>query len=284
MNRDDELLAQAESVVYKQLEGDVELKAHVYFPAGERIGGKRPAMLFFFGSGFDSGSITQFAPQALYFASRGAVTVLIDYRTANKHGASPIEAMQDARSAIRWVRFYSQPLGVDPDRVVAVGALAGATIAAAAAMKTDLIDDETDPGEIEGRPNGLVLFNPMIEVTKGGYASDLFVKNDVHLKTAALPNHIDFNLPPMLILHGMSSPLTPSATVEKFVKSMRKKRNHCEFIPFPGRQHSFFNLNVDPWSYDYCNSEIDRFLVGEGFLNASVEVDESDLGEVREIS
>ncbi len=284
MNRDEALLEKAETVAFKQLEDGSELKAHVFFPPGERVGAKRPVMLFFFGSGFDTGRVTQFAPQALYFASRGMVTVLFDYRTSSRHGTTPIEAMQDARTAVRWVRFYGEPLGIDPSRVIAVGALAGGTIAAAAAMKTDLVEDGTDPGDLDGRPDALVLFNPMIEVAKGGYASDLFERHDIPLKAASLPAFIRTGLPPMLILHGTSSPLTPVQAVEKFVKRMRRKRNPCHLIPFEGRQHSFFNLNVDPGTYDYCNAEIDRFLVDQGFLEAPTEETEHELGEVREIS
>ncbi|MCB1229962.1 MAG: alpha/beta hydrolase [Verrucomicrobiae bacterium] len=283
IDRDAELLASAESVVFKQLEQEVGLKAHVFFPDGERRGAKRPALLFFFGSGFDAGRVTQFAPQAMYFASRGAVSILIEYRTSQQHGASPIAAMQDARSAIRWVRFYAEPLGVDPSRVIAAGALAGGTLAAAAAMKSDLPDDETDPTDIDGRPDATVLFSPLLSIGKKGFASEAFERGGVALKEGAIIDLVAKGLPPMLILHGTGDRITPIDTVEKFAHRMRKKKNNCLLIPFEGRQHSFYNLNVDPITYDACNAEIDEFLVGTGFLDPAPEDSAGDVGEVHEM-
>ena len=130
INHDEELLSQAESIVYKQPDDGSDLHAHIYFPPGEREGASRPALVFFFASGWDNGRVSQFAPQALHFANRGAVTILIEYRTRTSHDASPIASMQDARSALRWVRFYSDQLGVDPCRIVAIGALVGSMVLA----------------------------------------------------------------------------------------------------------------------------------------------------------
>ncbi len=283
IDRDAELLASAESVAYKELDDGTSLMSHVFFPAGERVGARRPAILFFFGSGFDTGRVSQFAPHALYFAGRGAVSILVDYRTHQQHGASPIEAMQDARSAIRWVRFYAGPLGVDPARVIVAGALGGGTIAATAGMKHNLADDQTDPTDVDPIPDAMVLFSPLIEIAKGGYGSEAFEQNGLSARDAALLPHIDKGLPPALFLHGTDDRITPIGLVEKFVHRMRKKKNDCRLVPFEGRQHSFYNLNVDPVTYDACNAEMDEFLVDTGFLDPAPENTGGEVGEVQEV-
>lgn len=283
-SRDDELLSRSESIDYKNLEDGSALKAHVFLPSIEGIApAGRPALAFFFGSGFDSGRVTQFAPQALHFANRGAVSILFEYRTRGLQGASPIAAMQDARSAFRWIRFYADKLGIDPRKVVGIGALAGANMVAAAAMKPDLPPDESDPPDVHGAPDAAVLFSPLIEVTKGGYGSQAFTESGTPLSAANLLNCIEPKLPPMLIMHGTLDRLTPFATVVKFTRNMQRKGNLCDLLPFEGRQHSFFNLNVDPAAYDHCNAVVDKFLVHLNYLPEAAP--DEDAGEsVRVIS
>ncbi|NOX99674.1 MAG: hypothetical protein GXP30_08105, partial [Verrucomicrobia bacterium] len=103
VDRQNELLAQAESFVYKKIDQGDDLHAHVYYPGGERKGVDRPVVMFFYSSSWDQGEVTQFGPQSLYMAERGAITMLIEYRVKSTHGTGPREAMADARTAIRWV-------------------------------------------------------------------------------------------------------------------------------------------------------------------------------------
>lgn len=266
VTRDEPLLSHGESVVYKQVEGGPDLQAHLFFPPSGRRGAGRTAIVFFFGSGWDRGRVVQFAPQALHFARRGAIAVLADYRTSSSHGAGPLEAMQDARSAIRWVRFYAEPLGVHSDRIVAAGALAGGTLAAATAMKSDLPDEGADPEGVSGVPNAVALFSPVVEVAKDGYGAPAFAESGTPLSAASLFPHIARGLPPFLILHGTDDRFAPYAKALDFSRRMQRKGNVCDLIPFEGRPHSFFSLNVDPVAHDHCNALVDRFLVHLGFL------------------
>jgi acetyl esterase/lipase len=64
----------------------------------------RPAIIFFFGGGWTGGTTRQFVSQARYFAARGLVAVLADYRVQTVDGTTPFDAVRDARSAVRWVR------------------------------------------------------------------------------------------------------------------------------------------------------------------------------------
>ena len=264
LNRDQAILDQAESVVYKQIEGASPLYAHVFFPPGFQKTDSRPALLFFFGSDWVQGRIGQFGPQALHFAARGAVTILMDYRTVSCYQVGPFAAMQDGRSAVRWVRYYAEQLGVDPERVVAIGATAGANIAAAAAMNDSFPDDDTDP-PLDCIPNALVLFSPMLDILNDGYGSAQF-ESPTAMKLASLSNYIREEIPPMMILAGTADRLTPFASLTKFVKRMRKKKNRCDLMPFESRDQNFFNLNVDPAGYDVSLNLADEFLTGLGFL------------------
>jgi acetyl esterase len=283
IHRDDELLSQAETLVYKELDAGPDLNAHLFFPPDERDGQGRTALVFFCGGGWDSGRITQFAPQALHFANRGAVTILAEYRTRSSHEASPVEAMQDARTAFRWVRHYAGQLGIDPARIVGIGAQAGANIAAAAAMKSDLPEDDTDPPGIPGAPNAVVMFGPLVEIAKSGFGTQAFTDSGTPPAAANLGSHIVKDLPPMLIFHGTRDRFAPIDSVVRFVKKTQQKGNVCDLIHFEGRQHSFFNLNVDLTLHDHCNAIVDKFLVHLGFLPEAPPSDD-DAETVRVIS
>jgi acetyl esterase/lipase len=92
----------ADHVYKKTPEG--ELALHGFFPTDWKPTDKRPVVVFFFGGGWKNGSYTQFVPHAEYFASRGLVCATADYRVANQHHTTPDACIEDAKSAVRWLR------------------------------------------------------------------------------------------------------------------------------------------------------------------------------------
>jgi acetyl esterase len=99
--------------VYKSI-GEVKLSLHVFRPADRPKSGpeieRLPAIVFFFGGGWNSGTVTQFVKHGEYLASRGMVAVVADYRVRSRHGVTPVECVADAKSAIRWVRSHAGEL------------------------------------------------------------------------------------------------------------------------------------------------------------------------------
>ena len=75
------------SMVYKQT-GAQFLELQIYFPPGVKEGDKYPAMVFYFGGGWNGGSMEQFAPHAHYFSERGLVCFVVDYRVKSRHGTT----------------------------------------------------------------------------------------------------------------------------------------------------------------------------------------------------
>ena len=64
----------ARAEVYKTI-GDVKLSLHIFEPAaGAKL--NRPAIVFFFGGGWNSGSPAQFEQQCRHLASRGMVAII----------------------------------------------------------------------------------------------------------------------------------------------------------------------------------------------------------------
>jgi acetyl esterase/lipase len=85
--------------VYKRT-GGAELRLHVFSPPRAAPDKRLPAIVFFFGGGWQQGLVTQFVPQARHLAARGMVAMVADYRVFTRHGTTPFESVADAKSAI----------------------------------------------------------------------------------------------------------------------------------------------------------------------------------------
>jgi multimeric flavodoxin WrbA len=74
-----------------------KLFLHTYYPDNWKKTDKRPAVVFFFGGGWNGGSYTQFSRHADYLASRGMVAFAADYRTKSKHKTEPKACVSDGK-------------------------------------------------------------------------------------------------------------------------------------------------------------------------------------------
>jgi alpha/beta hydrolase fold/VHL beta domain len=115
-------MADARVEFYRQV-GDVKLNAWIFEPKGHAASERRPAIVFFFGGGWQGGTLGQFLSQCRHLAERGRVAITVDYRVKGRPGVPPQECVRDAKAAIRWVRTNASRLGIDPDRIAAVESL-----------------------------------------------------------------------------------------------------------------------------------------------------------------
>ena len=123
----------SKQVTYKQID-TISLTLDVYYPTNYDTSSTYPAIIFFFGGGWISGGPGHFEHHARYFAQRGAVCFLADYRTQNRHQSTPFEALADAKSAMRFVREHAEQYRIDTHQIVAAGGSAGGHLAAATAL------------------------------------------------------------------------------------------------------------------------------------------------------
>lgn len=247
--------------VYKTI-GATELQLYIFQPPDRTPSDRYPAIVFFFGGGWQLGSVQQFLEQSKYFASRGMVAILADYRVKSRHGVTPLECMADAKSAIRWVRAHAIEFGVDPDRIVAAGGSAGGHLAACAALVLQF-DEPTEDGKINSAPNALILFNPVLDVSQGGRDRGF----GEHALGASPLQHVRPGLPPTIIFHGTADTLVAFSQAVQFTDAMRKQGNRCDLLPFEGRHHGFFNYGRgDGQDYIATVRAADEFLVSLGYL------------------
>lgn len=268
--RDRELLRNAKTYVYSRPpEGD--LLAHVFFPSEHEAVSSAASVMICLHSGlWDISAPTQFIPQCQHFASRGMVAIAVEYRVFQKQRTSPMEAIDDAQMAIGFVRQNAEILGIDPNRVVVMGASSGGHLALCAALHDQVVHESVE----EVRPNALILFNPVSDTWKKGTGMDVFPDPALAKKTsptAFLPRK---NLPPCLIFHGRADRVVPFSQSKRLQKLYKRKGNRCDLVDFEKADHSFFNYNVNELNYRLTLRAADHFLTELGYLEPDPLADE----------
>ncbi len=263
------------SQTYKTI-GNVKLNIEVYSPKDHAAGDKRPAIVFFFGGGWQGGSVKQFEKQCEYFATRGMVAFAADYRVKSRHDVSPDKCVMDAKSAIRWVRANAGKLGVDPDRIVAAGGSAGGHIAACTGIVPGY-DEESEDKQVSSVPNAMLLFNPALNTTPQGWdekrGAGLVARFGTHAKALSPQHHVKKGQPPTLIVHGKADTTVPIAQAEAFTAAMKEAGNRCDLAAFEGQAHGFFNYGRgDNAMFLATTVAADKFLASLGYLKGEATI------------
>lgn len=226
---------------------------------------KRPAIVFFHGGGWTQGGPGAFNGQAEYLASRGMVGVLVEYRLLPDKSSPPTVCIQDAQSAMRWVRAHAAEFGVDPERIAAAGGSAGGHLAAFLALMRGF-DDPRDDVAVSPKPQAMVLFNPVLDNGPHGWG---YKRVGERFREYSPFHHVAAGAPPAVVFLGTEDHLVPVKTVKDFQAAMRRAGARCDAHFYGGEGHGFFNLKRKgglPGKYYATLIETDRFLASLGWL------------------
>ena len=249
-----------DSILFKKID-TIELYLEVYRPINIEKRKNRSAMIFFFGGGWINGDKKQFKMHAKHFQKQGIMCFLADYRTSKKHGSSPFDALEDAKSAVRYLRKDAKRLYIDPDKIVAVGGSAGGHLALSCALLTEFNSTDDDLS-VSAIPNAIVLFNPVLDNGPGGYG---YKRIGIRYKQFSPLHNLKENSPPMCILSGTEDELIPKGTLQYFKMKMELLGNRCDLHLYKNQKHGFFNFNNSKY-YIKTVKKTERFLYSLGLL------------------
>ena len=262
-------------VVYKSTD-NIDLKLWIFNPVNHSLDAQSPAIVFYFGGGWNAGSPSQFVKHCEYLSARGMVAMVADYRVASRNNVKVNSCVADAKSSVRWIREHAGELGVDPDRIAAGGGSAGGHLAAATATLTKF----EEPGEnmkISSKPNALALFNPALILSPLGDLTPEEKKKmeTLEVRLGAKPedispyHHITPGIAPTIIFHGTGDQTVPFKTAEAFNMQMTKVDNKCILAAYENAGHGFFNYGkMDNGAFVSTVSMMDKFFVKLGWLEA----------------
>ena len=96
--------------------------------------GQSPAIVMYFGGGWQNGRPALFAPLAQALAQKGYVCIVPEYRLS---GEAPFPAaVHDAKAAIRWTRKHAKRFKIDAQKIACLGGSAGGHLAGFVATTT----------------------------------------------------------------------------------------------------------------------------------------------------
>ncbi len=238
-----------------------EMRLFVVKPAGWKVDDRRPALMFFFGGGWTTGTPISALPWAKFAASLGLVGIAPDYRTKQRHDTSPLASVADSRAALHWLQEHARELGVDPAHIVVGGNSAGGHVA----LWTAIVHPPpgSDPAESPTlKPAALVLFSavsdtsPATGYTPGRFGGDATALSPVH--------QLDALMPPVLAFHGAADVLVPPRQALALRDRLLATGNRCELHLVPDGGHNFLP-SLPAWQ-EKSRELVREFLEREGLL------------------
>lgn len=240
------VLITPEKVLYKSID-EVDLNLYFYRPLDFDNSKTYNCIIFFHGGAWNTGDYKQFQRHAMYFASRGMIAVSAEYRITSKHGSTPFQSLEDAKSAIRFVRSNAKYFSVNPQRIAVSGGSAGGHLAAATStiIKYDNVRENTN---VSSKPNLLILFNPILDTSPNAWGYGSFMRRVGNRKTdnpveISPIHHLSPKSPPTIILTGTNDNKVPIEMINDYREKMNFLNIRCDVVFYEGAEHSFFNRN-----------------------------------------
>lgn len=207
--------------------GDHELACDVFTPPG--LTAPAPGVLLVHGGGWRAGDRAQMRAYGIQLAVRGFVCVSSSYRLVpTAHWPAPIE---DVNAAIRYVRANAAELGIDPSKLAAVGASAGAhlvLLAAGTAGLAELQGQGGHPGIDTSLAAVVGIFAPTVIAPRGQRPSGsvpgtVLLEDGDDERTARLASpiaHVTPSYPPTLLLHGTADKVVPPSASMRMYEAL----------------------------------------------------------------
>lgn len=274
-------------LTYAQIDGFRPLTLDLYqIPAKE--GPPRPAILFVHGGLWSKGDARHLPgfddlPAILAaLAAKNYVVASVNYRLAGE--AHFPAAVQDVKSAVRWLRTHASDYGIDTTRVMVWGAEAGGQIAALvgascgvgvfepaadakskAPMASDCVEGAVDwagpvdlaswePGDgqaqaVTSSPLGAYMGCEPIDCAPGV------------VKSASPISYLDTMTPPFLIQQGATDGLVPVAQSRALYDALQALHVPSTLVVYPEVGENFTkNGAVDPATQAKVISDMEDFI------------------------
>lgn len=221
--------------IYKTV-GPYKLEMHIFLPDSLKKR-ERPVMVYFHPGDWQEGKPDWYFDDCKADAHRGWVSCAVEYRTFDREGSLPFDAVKDAKTAIRWLRTHASDYNIDTGKIVANGFDAGGQLALACVLANRL-NESTDDLHVSPAPNLVMVTSGIYDLTDNYNAwirRDLKDKNAVRLIS---PVHlVRKGMPPVLVIHGRRDAEADYQSAREFEREMKEAGNNIAFHPIDGAPH-----------------------------------------------
>lgn len=243
--------------VYATVRGYRPLRLDLQVPAGP---GPWPLVAEIHGGAWWEGSrrrppeVTEAVDFTGRVLSRGYAVANIDYRLS-REATFPAQ-LHDVKAALRWLRAFAGPLGLDPDRFAAWGDSAGGHLAALAGLTGGDAELEGTIG-VTGVPSAVqavVTWYGVATLTKHPPNPAALSESDdpgawllgtpagrprAEAERASPVSYAHPGAPPFLCVHGTVDDVVPYAQSELLTAELRRHGVRCDLRPVVGGGHGF---------------------------------------------
>ncbi len=245
--------------------GDVSLKLDLYSP--KNLTKPAPAVVLIHGGAWKMGHRSMYHYYCTKLAERGYVAVTVSYRLTGV--ATFPAAVEDVKCAVRWMRANAERLGVDPDRIAAMGGSAGGHLAMLLGYSSDVPELEGNGGNpgVSSRVQAVVNFYGPTDLTvSAAEKRKILIQFMGGKKLSEIPDryrlaspitHITPDDAPTLILHGSIDQVVPISQSEMLVARLQEVGIPHEYIPLDGWPHG---MDLAVCVNDYCLAKAFDFL------------------------
>jgi pectinesterase len=246
--------------------GGRSLEMDIYRP--KEVWGELPAVVCIHGGGWAKGNRTSHAKIARALATRGYVAATISYRLS---GEAPFPAaIQDCKAAVRFLRANAKELGIDSEKIGAIGLSAGGHL-------TALLATSHGVNELEGKGGHPSFSNRIQAAVPMGAQTDFLSERTREVskerqiwkqfmggslqerpkayRLASPLEHLDKGDPPCLFITGETD--DESTRAPKFRKRMTELKIPSGIEVIEGAPHGFLTKQI--WFDQMIDSAVDFF-------------------------
>lgn len=211
---------------------DMHQRFDLYLPS--RFAGKRPAVILIHGGGWGGGDKRDSRYTAGLAVERGLVAVATNYRLVDgtPNGRWPA-ALDDVQTVVTWLRNRADAIGVDPNRICALGGSAGGHLSVFLAVRNKPDDARVDCAVDEFGPVDLAdFFHGQVPERMFGYVAESDRKSV--LRDASPVNFVTKSTVPILIVQGTQDTQVLPEQSEKLRDSLEKAKVPYRYVTFVG--------------------------------------------------
>jgi outer membrane protein assembly factor BamB/predicted esterase len=201
-----------------------------------------PCVVCIHGGGWRVNRRLWFEPFAKYIASNGMAAVTIDYRMLP--AVEIIDCIYDTKAAIRWVRANAKKYGIDPDRIGAIGASAGAHLIALLATTANVPELEGtggNPGVSTAIQAAVGFATPAFKIGQSSSRrAKRFGLTEEDMKRISPYENISAGSAPLYLVHGTKDRTVNPQDSQDLYDRYTEVGAHAELKWVPDKGHDFY--------------------------------------------
>jgi acetyl esterase/lipase len=156
------------------------------------------------------------------------------------------ECVYDSKAAIRWVRANAEKYGIDPERIGAIGASAGAHLVALLGTTANVQELEGTGGNPEQSSaiQAVVgIATPSLRISESGERIRRWGISDTDLKLISPYENISATSAPIYLIHGTADQTVPPQNSQEIHDKYREVGVPVEVTWIPDEGHGFYEGN-----------------------------------------